>query len=444
MLIFLLPYLNRITGADIPLSSLASYPAGLALLAIALVTGLLAGSYPAFYLSAFQVIKVIKGNFTSQVSASGIRRSLVVFQFVLSITLITGIVIIYSQLNFIKNKDLGFDQRQKLVFPFYTDESAEKIPAFANELRKQPRIDEVSQAAKAPGELLPFDMGLYKAGGNIASAVDASFQQADEHFLRATGIKLAAGRDFQRYDTGRIIINETLAKQLSISPGKSQGLILYTENNGNVAPLEIAGVMKDYNFSSLHENIRPQFLLYTPEGGRELIVSTNTKDYTQLLARLQKVWHEHFSDIPFQYRFVSDEVQKQYEAEAVFSNIITSFAGMAIFISCLGLFGLAAFNAEQRRKEISIRKVLGASVTGVAAILSKEFLKLIALSFIIAAPIAAWAMNQWLQGFAYRVPISWWMFAISGLLAIFIALATISFQAVKAALANPINSLREG
>jgi len=202
--------------------------------------------------------------------------------------------------------------------------------------------------------------------------------------------------------------------------------------------------MKDYNFSSLHDNIRPQFLLYAPEGGRELIVSTNSKDYTQLLAKLQKVWHKHLSDIPFQYRFVSDEVQKQYEAEAIFSNIIASFAGMAIFISCLGLFGLAAFNAEQRRKEIGIRKVLGASVTGVAAVLSKEFLKLIALSFLIGAPIAAWAMNQWLQGFAYRVSISWWMFVVSGLLALFIALATISFQAVKAALANPINSLREG
>jgi len=444
LLIVALPYLNRITGADIPLSALDSYRTGIALLTIALITGLLAGSYPAFYLSAFQVIKVIKGNFTSRISASGIRRALVVFQFAGSITLITGIVIIYSQLNYIKNKDLGFDQRQKLVFPFYTDEGAEKIAALADDLRKLPEIDAVSRAAKAPGELLPFDMGLYKAGGNIASAVDASFQQVDEHFLKTTGIKLVSGRDFQRYDTGRIIINETLAKQLSIPPGREQGMILYTENNGNVSPLEIAGVMKDYNFSSLHDNIRPQFLLYTPEGGRELIVSTNSKDYPQLLSKLQGVWHRHLSDIPFQYRFVSDEVQKQYEAEAIFGNIIASFAGMAIFISCLGLFGLSAFNAEQRRKEISIRKVLGASVAGVAAVLSKEFLKLIALSFLIGAPIAAWAMSQWLQGFAFRVGISWWMFAVSGLLALFIALATIGFQAVKAALANPINSLREG
>jgi len=443
LLLLLFPYLNNITGADIRYSSLAHYQPWLILTGLALVTGLLAGSYPAFYLSAFQVVRVIKGNFTSHISSAGIRRWLVTLQFVISIGLITGIVIIYSQLNYIKNIDLGFDREQKLVFSFYTDDAAGKIPAFADDLRRLAGINAVSRALKAPGQLLPYDMDVYKAGGSLATGVDASFQQADDNFLKATGIKLAAGRDFKLYDSDRIIINETLAKQLDLKTEQAPGTKLYTEYNGQTISYEIAGVMKDYNFSSLHESIKPELLMYTPRGGRELVVSTSSKNYAGLLSDVKALWRRHFSDLPFQYSFLSDEVQKLYEAETTLGGIINSFALMAIIISCLGLFGLAAFNAEQRRKEISIRKVLGASTTGIAALLSKEFLKLVGVAFVIAAPMAGWAMNRWLQGFAYRVTVSWWMFAIAGLIALFIAMATVSFQAAKAAVANPVGSLRE-
>lgn len=442
LLMLLLPYLNSITSANIQLTVLSDYRLWLSLAALILITGLLAGSYPAFYLSAFQVVKVIKGNFTSHISAAGIRRSLVVFQFVLSIVLIGVIIVIYSQLNYMKNKDLGFNKDQKIVFSFYTDDAVDGMPAFSEDVRKIAGVNAVSRTAKAPGEPLVYDMSLYKAGGSYATATNASFQQADEYFLKATGIKLVAGRDFRQSDSSGIIINETLAKQLGLRIDQAPGTTVFSEYNGEVVNYQIAGVIKDYNFSSLHEDIKPELLMYTPRGGRELIVSAASKNYPALLANMQAIWHRHFADIPFTCNFIDEEVQKQYETEFTLSSIIDSFTLMAILISCLGLFGLAAFSAEQRSKEIGIRKVLGASVTSITTLLSKDFVKLLLTAFVIACPIAWWIMGQWLKNFAYRITIRWWMFAVAGLLALFIAMATVSFQAIKAALTNPVKSLR--
>lgn len=442
LLLLLLPYLNRITEANIHLSIIANPRFWLSLAGLAAITGLLAGSYPAFYLSAFQTIKVIKGNFTSHISAAGIRRSLVVFQFVLSIVLVIAIVVIYSQLNYIKNKDLGFEKEQKLIFSFHTDEAVQEIPSLTKDLRDLAGVKNIARASKAPGESLLYDNMLYLAGGTLANGVNASLQQTDEYFLRTTGIKLLAGRDFRLYDTDRIIINKTLATQLGLQPNKAPGTRVYSEYNGETVSYEIAGVMNDYNFSSLHEEIKPEMLMYTPFGGRELIVSTSTSNYSALLSQMASIWHDHLPAIPFEYRFISDEVQKHYEAEFTLSRIINSFALMAIAISCLGLFGLAAFNAEQRDKEIGIRKILGASVPSITALLSKDFIKLIITAFVIAAPIAWWAMSEWLRSFAYRITLSWWMFAMAGALAVGIALVTVGYQALKAALANPLKRLR--
>jgi putative ABC transport system permease protein len=442
LLLLLLPYLNRITEATIHLSAIANLKFAASLTALALITGLLAGSYPAFYLSAFQTIKVIKGNFTSHISAAGIRRALVVFQFVLSIVLVTVIVVIYSQLNYIKNKDLGFEKEQKLIFSFHTEEAVQQIPALTKDLKNLAGIKDITRASKAPGESLLYDNTLYLAGGTLANGVNATLQQTDEHFLKTTGIKLLTGRDFQAYDTDRIIINKTLATQFGLEPNKAPGTKVYTEYNGETVSYEIAGVMNDYNFSSLHEEIKPEMLMYTPFGGREIIVSTNTDKYSALLSKMETIWHNHLPAIPFEYRFISDEVKKHYEAETTLSNIINSFAIMAIAISCLGLFGLAAFNAEQRSKEIGIRKVLGASVTSITTLLSTDFIKLIIIAFIIATPIAGWAMFKWLQNFAYRITLSWWMFALAGAMAIAIAAITVGYQSIKAALANPLKRLR--
>jgi putative ABC transport system permease protein len=441
----MLPYLNDITRTDIHLTFFGDYRLWLMLTGLILVTGFVAGSYPAFYLSAFEAIKVIKGNFNTNISAAGIRRSLVVFQFVLSIVLITGIIIIYSQLNFIKNKDLGFDKAQKLVFNFYTGDSKNKMPSLANDLRQLADVKTVSSADNYLSQFILHDHGVYPPGGNLATAIDAQNIACDQYFVKANGVKLISGRDFMQGDSGKVLINETLAKRLNLNLQTAVNTRLYSgSNTATPSFVTVAGVMKDFNYNSLHADVRPFMLVYekNPDRFSSMIVSVNSTDYNTLLSQMQTVWQKDLLSVPFEYSFLDSEVQKQYETEIVLSQIINSFTLMAILISCLGLFGLAAFSAEQRNKEIGIRKVLGASVSGIVGLLSKDFLKLVIVAFVIATPIAWYGMNKWLQAFAYRITLSWWMFALAGILAVVIALITVSSQAIKAALMNPVKSLK--
>jgi len=439
LLVLVLPYLNQITQADIQLAFFKDYRLWLMLTGLILVTGFVAGSYPAFYLSNFEAIKVIKGNFTSRVSAAGIRRSLVVFQFVLSIVLIVGIIVIYSQLNYIKNKD------QKLVFSFYTGDTQNKMPAFANDLRQLAEVKDVTSANNYLSQFVSQDHGLYPTGGNMATAIDAQNITTDEHFVKTNGIKIISGRDFHIKDSLKVLINETLCKRLGFTPQTAIGQRLYTQYPPNpITYVEVAGVMKDFNYNSLHGDVKPFMLVYSSNFGdfQHIVASADSKNYKDLLGKIESIWHKNLAAAPFTYSFLDAEVQKQYETEITLSQIINSFTLMAILISCLGLFGLAAFSAEQRNKEIGIRKVLGASVTGIVGLLSKDFLKLVIVAILIATPIAWYGMNKWLQAFAYKINISWWMFALAGLIAVLIALITVSSQAIKAAVANPVKSLK--
>jgi putative ABC transport system permease protein len=442
LLIILLPYLNQITHADVLLSSLLDYKIWLLLFGIIVVTSIVAGSYPAFYLSAFQAIKVIKGNFTNHISATGIRRSLVVFQFVLSIVLIAGIIIIYSQLNYIKKKDLGFDKNQKLIFSFYTNETKSKMHVFANDLKELPEVKAASLANNYLGSGGPYhDWGVYLPGGNPAAAIDQQNLASDENFVKTTGIQILSGRDFRFHDSDKVLINETLMKRLGLNLQNAPGSKLLT---GDERSFEVAGVMKDFNYRSLHDDINPFMVICEPKEDdiHDVIVNVSSNDYKTLLGKIETIWHKDLPLEPFEYSFLDAKVQQQYQSEITFSNIINSFTLMAILISCLGLFGLAAFSAEQRKKEIGVRKVLGASVTGIVQLLSKDFLQLVGISILIATPIAWWTMSKWLQSFSFRVTISWWMFALAGCIAVFIALVTVSFQSIKAAIANPVKSLR--
>jgi putative ABC transport system permease protein len=441
----MLPYLNDITRTDIHLSFFADYRLWLMLASLIMVTGIVAGSYPAFYLSAFEAIKVIKGNFNSHISAAGIRKSLVVFQFVLSIVMITGIIIIYSQLNYIKSKDLGFDKNQKLVFNFYTDDAQGKMPALANDLKQIAGVKAVNSADNYLTQFVLHDHGVYPEGGNMATAIDAQNIATDQYFIKTYGIKLVSGRDFMPGDSGKVIINQTLAKRLNLNAQTAPGARLYTQFGTNpLSYVTVEGVMKDFNYNSLHDDLKPFMLVYDKNPGdfSSMVVSTSSNDYKELLNRVNAIWKKDMTSVPFEYSFLDSEVQKQYETEITLSQIINSFTIIAILISCLGLFGLAAFSAEQRQKEIGVRKVLGASVTGIVRLLSKDFLILVIVSFVIATPIAWYGMSKWLQAFAYRIPLSWWMFALAGLIAVFIALFTVSFQAIKAALMNPVKSLK--
>lgn len=441
MLAIALPYLNQITQAGVRLSMLSDYRVCLILGGIVLVTGFLAGSYPAFYLSAFKAIKVIKGNFTSHISAAGIRRSLVVFQFTLSITLVASVIVIFAQLNYIKNKDLGFDKDQQVIFTFHTDDTRSKMPAFAEDLRQLADVRDLTMANNYPGAASYHDWAVWLAGGNEATAVDQQNLASDEQFLKVMGMRLIAGRDLRANDSGSVIINESLVKKLGLTPSTALGTKLFSSDDRHYI---IAGVMKDFNYKSLRDAVNPFMVIYDPKRDdiNQLIVHTSSTDYKAMLGKMEALWHRELPATPFDYTFLDDKVQHQYQSEITMSHIINAFALMAIVIACLGLFGLAAFSAEQKTKEIGIRKVLGASTAGILRLLSADFVKLVFIAFVIATPISWLAMHQWLQAFIYKVDIRWWMFVLAGVGALVVALFTISFQAIKAAVANPVKGLR--
>lgn len=444
LLYFLLPLINSMTVADISYSFFEDARLWIILTSLILFTGLVAGSYPAFYLSAFESIKVLKGNFSNGISAIGIRRTLVVFQFMMAIVLMAGIIVIYSQLKYIKNKDLGFDQNQKLVFTFHTNETMNKGAEFATSLRQLAGIKAVSRSAYYLSQPILNDWTFYLAGNSMSGGQVSRFMLTDQYFTQANGITLISGRDFRMNDTGKVLINETMANRLGIDLNKAEGTSLYTEQGGTEIKYEIAGVMKDFNFNSLHQEIKPLLLMFNDQDPylANLTVNTSSTDYKSLLGQIEDIWDKIFPSLPFEYTFLDMEVQKMYESEISLSYIINAFTTMAILISSLGLFGLAAFSAENRRKEIGIRKILGAKVFNLTTIISIDFIRLVLIATILATPIAWWAMNKWLESFNYRILLSWWMFALAGGTALLISVFTVSSQAIKAAIANPLKSLR--
>jgi putative ABC transport system permease protein len=280
------------------------------------------------------------------------------------------------------------------------------------------------------------------AGQNDADAIDPQNLSSDEHFITVMGIQMMSGRNFRTQDSGAVIINETLAKRLGLTAGSAPGTRLY--NGDPDKSYLIVGVMKDFNYKSLRDKLSPFMVLYEPRRDdiNQLIVHTRSGDYKSMLSKMEAVWRKDLPSTPFDYIFLDEKVRHQYQSEITMSNIINAFTVMAIVISCLGLFGLAAFSAEKRTREISIRKVLGASNKGIVGLLSEDFVKLVAIAFVIAAPVAWWAMHRWLQSFVYKVEIQWWMFALAGVSAMAIALFTVGFQAVKAAVASPAKGLR--
>jgi putative ABC transport system permease protein len=441
LLLILLPWLNQLTGAEIQLALFADPAIWLMLAAIATVTGILAGSYPAFYLSAFQAPKVLKGDFINHVSVGGLRRSLVIFQFVLSIVLISAIIIIRQQMDYIQSRDLGFSKDQQIIFSFYTYATKKCALYFALGLRQYPEISEASQTDNYPGGFHYQDEHIYLPGANAGKAVAIQALSSDEHFLKTLSIPMISGRDFSPFDTGWVIINQTLAERLGLDSSKAPGTTIYSING---AKYKIAGVLKDFNYQSLHDQISPFMLVYKHNrfDFSHLIVKASASRYTPLLEKMESLWKRRVFMAPFEYSFLSDNVQKMYETEIIMSRIINSFTVMAIVISCLGLFGLAAFNAEQRTKEIGIRKIMGASIPGIIRLLSVDFLTLICIAFLLAAPITSLIMNRWLAIFAYHIGISWWVFALSGGTSIVIAMSIVGFQAFKAAIVNPVESLR--
>jgi putative ABC transport system permease protein len=448
-----LPLFNQLTGQNLQLywSSFAGFLP--ALIAFCLITGLLAGSYPALYLSSFQPIAVLKGAFRPGGRGARLRSSLVVFQFFISISLIIGTMVVYRQLSFIRHKDVGYDRDQVMIIENTYGGIGDKQDLFRRELQRDPRVQDVASSSYIPAGESNGNNFLVFADTNTSRMINTLRYEVDDRYIPTLGMHLVAGRNFSPAfgaDSLGIIINETAARTFGwIKPEDSSAEayaqapgheIVRPEDNGTRKNYRVIGVVKDFHFKSLHQMITPLVMTLDNTGG-SLIVKVKTKDLTGLRASMQQLWSGLNPQAPFSYSFLDDRFNNTYKTDVNVGRILGIFAGLTIFVACLGLFGLATFTAEQRMKEIGIRKVLGANTAGIVALLSRDFVRLVGFAFLIAAPVTWYLMNRWLQDFAYRIGIGWWMFAVAGALTLVITLLTISVQALRAATANPANVL---
>jgi len=415
------------------------------LLAIIIVIGCLAGSYPALFLSGFNPIDVLKGKLAGGFKGGFLRSFLVVFQFFISITLIIGTLIIYNQLKYIQSKDIGYDREHVLVVQnvWTLGKSAQ---TFKQEVLQLAGVQSASLSEALPTWNYGNSTTIFKDQVlDQKRALQTQFWGADEDYVKTLGIKITAGRNFSnqmRTDSTGLIVNEAAAKLLGYSNPLNQIVYVPQDSQARVTKAyHIIGVMKDFNFRSLRENVTPMIFTLNGRNGA-FSVRFRSADIPLLLSQIKNKWQKLSPGQQFAYSFLDDDFKNLYDTEQRVGKIAVSFTSLAIIIACLGLFGLAAYAAEQRTKEIGIRKVLGANISTIVGMLSKNFILLVLIAIALAAPIAWLAMHYWLQGFAYRVAISWWVFAVSGIGAILIAFITISFQSVKAALLNPVNSLR--
>ena len=446
--LLLLPLFEQVSGKTLIIPAAKKiWLAGFFIL-LTLGTGLLAGSYPAFYLSSFKPIKVLKGRFSNSLAAISFRKGLVVFQFMISIVLIVASVVIARQMEFLRLRDLGFTRDQQVIIPLRTPTAKTSVAAFKNELNNESSIQSVGATMAYPGIRHPQDWLMYPQGKDMSQSKQVYINMVDDDFLKTIGVQLLAGRLFSEQFPAdsfyRFVVNEEVVKQFGFpSPEAAVGKWLAFEADGEQYQFTIVGVVKNFHFKDLHEVVEPfAFRMYNEAWFNYIVAHSKGSNLAQSVSTLEKTWKKYNPNEPFEYSFLDQDFQKNYDAESRQASLINYFTIIAILISCLGLFGLATFTAEQRTKEIGIRKVLGASVSGVVGLLSKDFLKLVLVAVVIASPIAWYAMNKWLQNFAYQTTISWQVFVLTTLIAMVIAFATISFQAVKAALSNPVKSLR--
>lgn len=448
--VLLLPVFENVSGQSLIITSQQKIFMGSLFIALAIVTGFLAGSYPAFYLSSFKPIKVLKGKFSNSLAAISLRKGLVVFQFIISIVLIVASVVIANQMKFLRQKDLGFQKDQQIIVPLRTSTAKNNVEAFKNDVSNSSSIRSIGTSMAYPGIFNPQDWLMYRQGQTMNNSKQIYINLVDNNFLQTLGVKLVAGRlfssEFAADTLTSFVINEEAVKEYGFKSAQDAvGKWLAADWDGEQNRFNIVGVVKDFHFKDLHEAIEPfafRFYNNADVGFNYMIAHSGGSNIKQSLSTLEKAWKKINPNEPFEYSFLDQDFQKNYIAESRQANLIDYFTIVAIIISCLGLFGLATFTAEQRTKEIGIRKVLGASIASVITLLSKDFLKLVFIAVVIASPVAWYAMNKWLQNFAYQTSIGWEVFALTTVISIVIAFAAISFQAIKAAVSNPVKSLR--
>jgi putative ABC transport system permease protein len=444
--VLLRPFFNQLAGANAEIAVQGNPWLLPILLALLLLSGLVAGAYPAFYLSSFRPAQVLKGQPGGIKGKSIVRSLLVVFQFTMSIALIIGTLVINRQLHYMQNKKLGFNKEQVLIVK-KTDDLGKQVQAFKQELLANPDIISVSNSTNLMGDPAFGDNVYNVPGGSGVSQFILWTMFADESFMGTYDIQMAAGRFFEKdrqSDLQGVVLNETAVKALGLTDPVGKEIIQMVGNGGKPAKSTILGVMKDFHFQSLHDEIRPLAVhWFGPDGfGKVVSIRFRPVAFPALLKSIESTWKRLAKGQAFEYEFFDEHFAATYNAEQNTARLLMAFSALAIAIACLGLLGLATFATQQRTKEIGIRKVLGASVLSLSRLLSNEFLKLVLLANLIAWPLAYFVMTRWLRNFAYRASLGLELFFFSAVLALGIALLTVSYQSIRAARANPVDSLR--
>jgi len=434
-----LPFFNTLASKSIILDLLDIQLTG-KILAITILVGLLAGSYPAFYLSSFKVVKVLKGGELLKGKGSFLRNGLVVLQFSISVILMVSTVVIYHQLRYLHNRDIGFNRENLLYISLpEVGDLKNNADALKSALGQSSRIGDYTITSDLPTDL-NAPTPLVWRGMEKGSLVLCNRLNVDENFVRTFDMKMQAGRFYTKEFKGsdsEYVVNETAVKSMRMDPATAIGKMITIRGHEGT----IVGVVKDFNFEPVHKPIEPLVMRCRPAGDF-LVIRTAPGTIQRTLASVQNCFQRVYGNNPFAYGFVDQDLDHLYTAETRMGKLFNIFSVLSIVISCLGLFGLATFSAQRRTKEIGIRKVLGAGEVGIVALLAKEFLWLVLISLLIAFPIAWYAMNQWLQGFVYKINISGWIFAVAGVIALLVAFVAVSYQTIRAAIANPVNSLR--
>jgi putative ABC transport system permease protein len=442
LVVVLLPYFNDLSAKHFGYAQLFRVQTILFFLGLALGTGLCAGMYPAFFLSSFNVIKVLKGVMVFNKGTIPLRSTLVVFQFFVSTSLIIATLMVYRQLHYMQDRKLGFDNQQVVyVKDTYLLGSGTNQQAFEDQLKQDSRVISVSLGTDVPGET-SISGTVISPKDKQSTSIPANIFYVDENYIPTLGMKVIQGRNFSRdfpSDSSGVIINEAAVRDLGWSSVNPIGKVVV--RSGQIA-FKVVGVVADFNYRSLKSKIAPLMLLLPPSPSPGLIIKVNAPSMSGFLSDLGRRWKAYNPGAPFAYEFLDESFARLYTGEQRTAGLFSMFATLSILIACLGLFGLAAFTTEQRAREISIRKVLGASVNQVLVLVSKEFLWLVSIAFVLSVPFTWWAMHIWLQDFAYRAPVAIWVFLAAGLITLLIAILTVSSRAIKAALTNPVKSLR--
>ena len=445
-----LPYFNGLTGKNFLVADLLTPQFLLILFGAAILAGLLSGVYPAIALSGFKPIDVLRGKFMQSTQGAGIRNSLVVFQFGISVFLIISTILVFKQLEYTQQKKLGFDKDSLINLQNAGGMTAQQEETFKHEIANLPGVEAVSGCNTQPGESY-FGMSFQPQGAQEMTT--GSGLIVDEGYVECMKMEMIAGRSFSKAfaDSNSVVVNEAAVREMDITDPVGKTLVtndqFLNEADGSQRPYTIIGVVKDFHFQSLHHVISPLFLVHNSRGfvrGVDAVVTVRmgAGDVLPTLRQIEALWHKFQPEQPFNYAFLDQQWANLYEKEMTTRKVFGLFSLLAIFIACLGLLALAAFTAERRTKEIGIRKVLGATTGSIVALLSKDFLKLVVIALVVASPIAWYAMNNWLQDFHYRIEIEWWVFLTAGILAIAIAFLTVSFQSIRAAMMNPVQSIK--